>query len=86
MKNAKEHNTPLSANELAEIRRHLPHGSMTSLAAKYGTTVQYVSRVLNGWKYDYKIVSDALDIALKEKAAREEKEKKLQGKVKKLSA
>lgn len=76
----------MSLDQLADIRKNLPHGTMRAMATNHDCSIQHISNVLRGKTVDVEIVEYALNIALLEKERREKKKTELQGKLKKLTA
>lgn len=62
---------------LKSIRQCLPHGSNNIIAEKTGLTPIYISKVLNGVYYNFSVIEEAVNIALKEKAIRDSLTSKL---------
>lgn len=86
MKYSNPDNRLVSLDQLADIRKNLPHGTMRALATKNNCSYQHITNVIKGRTYDENIIEQALNIALVEKEKREKKRAELQGKLKKLTA
>ncbi|MBA7568854.1 hypothetical protein ES708_10590 [subsurface metagenome] len=52
----------LNKNKVKQIRQLLPYGSITKIHGKTGHSIWYVSRVLNGYEYNEKIIKAAIEI------------------------
>jgi hypothetical protein len=85
MKKQTNRNSLLTLKQLAEVREHLPTGSLAVLAAKHGVHLSYVSKILLGHRKNDDILQSAIDLALRNKQKEEAKKKKVQNQLKKLS-
>lgn len=63
-------NSLLSDNELNELRKLLPHGSMSKIAGATGIHRNNVKQILKGKWYNADVLTEALRMAEEEKKKR----------------
>lgn len=62
----------LSTNELAKLKKKLPHGSMTKISIATGLDISTVSKVFSGRFHNTEVIEEALKIAKEANQARGE--------------
>ena len=71
---------------MSELKKYLPRGTQQALSVKYGVSGTYISLVLMGKKSNNAILDEAIGIAEKEKARKDEDERVRQKRIEKLTA
>ena len=74
----------MTIKELDAIQKCLPYGAQRAIAKKCRCGESYVSHVLAGRSYSYSVLEEAVRMAEIGKKNRDDKEKRLQQRIKKL--